>query len=91
LKDNKTNNYIGYAHIDYDKLYWFGIYIEPEYQSIKLGELLLKYILSHEKVNKIPTITLAVNKNNYAIRLYENNNFKIVNENDKYYFMELNK
>jgi dTDP-4-amino-4,6-dideoxygalactose transaminase/GNAT superfamily N-acetyltransferase len=91
LKDNKTNKYIGYAHIDYDKLYWFGIYIEPEYQSIKLGELLLKYILSHEKVNKIPTITLAVNKNNYAIRLYENNNFKIVNENDKYYFMELNK
>jgi len=91
LNDNKTNKFIGYAHIDYNNLYWFGIYIDPEYQSIKLGELLLKYVLSHEKVNNISTISLAVDKNNYAIRLYENNNFKIVKENDKNYFMELNK
>jgi perosamine synthetase len=89
LYDILTNKYIGYIHIDYDMKYWIGIYINEEYQNKKIGSLLLKYVLQHEKILKINEIYLSVDKNNLsAIKLYEKNNFKIIEEEDLYFIMK---
>jgi ribosomal protein S18 acetylase RimI-like enzyme len=69
--------------------YWIGIYINEEYQNKKIGSLLLKYVLQHEKILKINEIYLSVDKNNLsAIKLYEKNNFKIIEEEDLYFIMK---
>ena len=88
LYDILKNEYIGYAHIDYETKYWVGIYITNEYQNMKLGSFLLDYILQHEKVYNINELNLTVDINNKAaIKLYTNNNFKIVDTKDTYHIM----
>lgn len=85
LKDE----YIGYAHIDYENKYWIGIYITNEYQNMKFGTFLLDYILQHEKVYNIDEINLTVDiNNNIALKLYEKYNFKIINTKDTYHIMK---
>jgi len=86
---------IGYAHIDYDSSdnnkYWFGIYLEEEYRNKQIGDVLLKYILSHTKLFNINEINLSVDIDNInAIKLYKNNGFDIVNINtiNTYYLMK---
>jgi len=84
---------IGYAHIDYDinnNKYWFGIYLEEKYRNKKIGDILLKYILSHNKLFNINEINLSVDIDNInAIKLYKNNGFNIVNNEtiNSYYLM----
>lgn len=85
---------IGYSHIDYDHdndTYWFGIYLEEEYRNKKNGDLLLKYLLSHNKLFNINEINLTVDIDNInAIKLYKNNGFHIVDTNtiNTYYLMK---
>lgn len=68
LKNNITNEYIGYAHIDQG---WFGIYMKPAYQNQGLGSLIVKYILNYCRQHDIKHLQLAVDKTNTrAIRLY---------------------
>lgn len=89
LYDTKQKKYIGYAHIDYVEKYWLGIYIDDYYQGKKLGSLLLKYLLQHNKVYKINAIHLTADVNNeIAIKLYKQNSFNIIKTTDKYYEME---
>lgn len=88
LKDE----YIGYAHIDYENKYWLGIYITNEYQNMKLGSFLLDYILQHEKVYNINEINLTVDINNKAaLKLYKKYNFEIIDTKDTYYIMKRSK
>ena len=80
---------IGYAHIDYDKKYWFGICILQEYQSKGYGRKIMEYIFNHEKIEEIGEIFLSVDVNNdKAIKLYKKYNFNIVEENNIYYIMK---
>ena len=83
---------IGYAHIDYDNdKYWFGIYIDKEYRCKQIGDLLLKYIISNNKLFNLNEINLSVDIDNInAIKLYKNNGFKIVNNENinTYYLMK---
>jgi perosamine synthetase len=68
LKNNITNEYIGYAHIDQG---WFGIYIKPAYQNQGIGSLIVPYILNYCRQYDIKHLQLAVDKTNTrAIRLY---------------------
>lgn len=84
-----NNNPIGYAHIDYDdNKYWFGICILDEYQGKGYGNLLINYILNHNKIKKINKIYLTVDKINiHAINLYFKYKFKILSNYDTYYLM----
>ena len=63
LYDKINQKYMGYAHIDYEENYWFGIYIDETYQNKKFGSLLLNYIIKHTLLHlctfKPPTL-LAV-------------------------------
>jgi perosamine synthetase len=87
---------IGYLHIDYNNnKYWLGIYIKEKFRNKKIGDLLIKYVLTHKKLNYILKINLTVDKDNEnAIKLYKNNGFTIINNDDddtntkQYYSME---
>lgn len=83
--------YVGYAHIDYEDKYWFGIYINPKYRKRGIATRLLNMILCHKNINKINNIHLTVDiENNEAIRLYLNNGFNVIKSNDKYHTMLYN-
>ena len=89
LKNNTTNEYIGYAHIDQG---WFGIYIKPSYQNRGLGSLVVQYILNYCRENDIKHLQLTVDKTNTrAIRLYEAGGFAPLQPPDQekaYYVMD---
>jgi GNAT superfamily N-acetyltransferase len=80
---------IGYAHIDYENKYWFGICVLDDYKNKGYGTQLIKYIFNHEKIKKLNEIYLTVDKiNNIAIHLYLKFNFTIIDEKDTLYFMK---
>jgi ribosomal protein S18 acetylase RimI-like enzyme len=79
---------IGYAHIDHEDKYWFGICILNEYQGKGFGKLLMEYLFEHEKIKQISNIYLTVDKiNEPAIKLYKKYNFNIIEEHETYYLM----
>ena len=83
---------VGYAHIDYDDKYWFGVCILDNYQGKGYGKKIMEYIFNHERIKNIDNIYLTVDKVNYiAISLYKKYNFYIVEEKDTYFMMCLNK
>ena len=81
---------IGYAHIDYENKYWLGICILEDYQGKGLGNIMIEYILNHEKITVLNNIYLTVDSTNeYAIKLYKKFNFNIVEVTDNYYIMKI--
>ena len=79
---------VGYAHIDYDDKYWFGVCILDNYQGKGYGKKIMEYIFNHERIKNIDNIYLTVDKVNYiAISLYKKYNFYIVEEKDTYFMM----
>ena len=80
---------IGYAHIDYDNKYWFGICILENYQGKGFGKQMMEYIFNHQKVKNLQEVILSVDKiNDKAIRLYKRFNFIVIEEHDKFYIMK---
>jgi ribosomal protein S18 acetylase RimI-like enzyme len=80
---------IGYAHIDYDNKYWFGICILENYQGKGFGRQMMEYLFNHQKVKNLQEVILSVDKiNDKAIRLYKTFNFSIIEEHDKFYIMK---
>ena len=83
-----TNQYMGYAHIDFEEKYWFGIYLDQQYRNRKLGNLFLNYTLLHDKIQNIDNIHLSVDSNNdIAIALYQKNGFIINKSTDAVIYM----
>ena len=79
---------VGYAHIDYDDKYWFGICILDKYQGKGYGTKMMEYILNHEKIKNIDKIYLTVDKiNTIAVNLYKKYNFYIVEEKELHFTM----
>ena len=89
----KNNEPIGYAHVDFCKntqKKWFGICLIPNYQMQGFGSIMINFILNNKKVKNTDNLFLTVDVNNkYAIKLYEKYNFKIIEENDKFFTMKL--
>jgi len=87
LLDNEIP--IGYAHIDYEHKYWFGICVLEEYHGMGYGNLLMDYIFNNEKIKSLNEIHLCVDKINInAINLYKKFNFQIIDENEYLYVMK---
>lgn len=88
--DNNVNTVIGYGHIDYDEKYWLGICIVNEHIGKGYGKMIMNYLLSNNNVRNCKTIHLTVDKiNEVAIKLYQKYNFKIIQEYNTYYLMNL--
>ena len=80
-----------YGHIA-DGVPSFAISLYKEYRNFGIGTKLMRTMLEELKSRGYERTSLAVQKANYAVRMYKNVGFNIVDENDEEYIMvcELN-
>jgi ribosomal protein S18 acetylase RimI-like enzyme len=72
------NNPAGYGHLDKDgDTVWLGIAIAEGFKGKGLGKLIMEFLVSNAKSNRLSKLKLAVDDGNGpAIRLYEKFGFK---------------
>ena len=75
-----------YGHVD-DETPSFAISLYKEYRGHGIGTEMMKRMLSDLKENGYRQASLAVQKANYAVRMYLAVGFEIVDENDEEYIM----
>ena len=75
-----------YGHVD-DETPSFAISLFKEYRGQGIGSQLMVRMLELLKWQGYEKASLAVQKANYAVRMYENVGFKTVDENDEEYIM----
>ena len=90
--DNKTMGAVwvrimnDYGHID-DKTPSFAISLYKEYRGHGIGTELMKKMLTILKTCGYEKASLAVQKANYAVKMYHSIGFEIVSENEEEYIM----
>lgn len=75
-----------YGHVD-DETPSFAISLYKEYRGHGIGTKLMKEMLELLKEKGYKRASLAVQKANYAVKMYKDVGFKIVDENDEEYIM----
>lgn len=75
-----------YGHVDSQTLS-FAISLIQEYRGKGIGTELMKKMLEHLKNQGFKKASLAVQKSNYAVRMYEKVGFRKVDENNEEYIM----
>ena len=75
-----------YGHVD-DNTPSFAISLYKEYRGQGIGTQLMIKMLDILKENGYKRASLAVQKANYAVKMYEKVGFKIIDENDEEYIM----
>ena len=75
-----------YGHVD-EETPSFAISLIPEYRGRRIGTRLMKEMLLLLKVSGYKQASLAVQKANYAVRMYEKAGFTTVDENEEEYIM----
>ena len=75
-----------YGHID-DKTPSFAISLYREYRGRGIGTKLMQEMLNLLKKKGYKRASLAVQKANYAVRMYKKVGFKTVDENEEEYIM----
>ena len=78
-----------YGHID-DDTPSLAISLYPEYRNMGIGTLLLKEMINRLKNKKYTKISLSVQKENYAFRMYLKCDFNIIKETETEYIMVCN-
>jgi len=75
-----------YGHID-DETPSFAISVLESYRGLGIGTKLLEEMLSVLKSCGYIKASLAVQKANYAVKMYQTAGFEIIDENDEEYIM----
>lgn len=75
-----------YGHVD-DDTPSFAISLYKEYRGCGIGTALMRAMLVILKANGYKRASLAVQKANYAVRLYLKLGFEIIDENQQEYIM----
>ena len=75
-----------YGHVD-DETPSFAISLYKEYRGQGIGTQLMVKMLELLKQQGYKKASLAVQKANYAVKMYRKIGFKIVSENDEEYIM----
>lgn len=75
-----------YGHID-DETPSFAISLYKEYRNQGIGTELMKAMLHELKETGYKQTSLAVQKENYALKMYKKVGFEIIEENDEEYIM----
>jgi ribosomal protein S18 acetylase RimI-like enzyme len=75
-----------YGHVD-DDTPSFAISLYKEYRGQGIGTKLMKELLELLRTQGYKRASLAVQKANYAVRMYEKVGFKTVKENDEEFIM----
>lgn len=77
-----------YGHID-DETPSFAISLYEDYRGRGIGTELMRSMLDLLRANGYKRASLAVQKENYAVKLYQKVGFEIVGENEQEYIMLL--
>lgn len=75
-----------YGHLDNDTPS-LAISLHKEYRGRGIGTMLLAEMLQMLREKGYQKVSLAVQKANYAVRMYEKAGFRTVDENDEEYIM----
>ena len=75
-----------YGHID-NETPSFAISLYREYRGLGIGTELMRRMLAILKSCGYEKASLAVQKANYAVKLYQNTGFEIVGETEEEYIM----
>ena len=75
-----------YGHVD-DDTPSFAISLFKEYRGQGIGTKLMREMLALLRKNGYKRASLAVQKANYAVKMYRNVGFDIIDENDEEYIM----
>lgn len=75
-----------YGHVE-DGVPSFAISLYKEYRGRGIGTALMKQMLSELKKRGYHKASLAVQKANYAVKMYQNVGFKIIDENEEEFIM----
>ncbi|MBQ8199082.1 MAG: GNAT family N-acetyltransferase [Lachnospiraceae bacterium] len=75
-----------YGHVE-DGVPSFAISLYKEYRGRGIGTAMMKRMLGELKSRGYKKASLAVQKANYAVKMYQNVGFKTVAENDEEYIM----
>ena len=75
-----------YGHLDNDTPS-FAISLYTEYRGYGIGTAMMKEMLCLLREKGYKRTSLAVQKANYAVRMYKNVGFRIVDENEEEYIM----
>lgn len=75
-----------YGHID-DETPSFAISLYEEYRGKGIGTELMLKMLDLLKQKGYKQVSLAVQKENYAVKMYKKVGFKIIDENEEEYIM----
>ena len=75
-----------YGHVD-DETPSLAISLYKEYRGRGIGTHLMEEMISYLKKQGYRAASLAVQKANYAVRMYEKTGFKVVSENEEEYIM----
>ena len=75
-----------YGHID-DNTPSFAISLYKEFRGLGIGTEMMRKMLLLLKENGYKQTSLAVQKANYAVKMYQNVGFEIVDENEEEYIM----
>ena len=75
-----------YGHIE-DGVPSFAISLYKEYRNFGIGTKLMKTMLKELKIRGYKRTSLAVQKANYAVKMYKAVGFEIIDENEEEYIM----
>ena len=78
-----------YGHIDNDTPS-LAMSVSKEYRGLGIGSSLLKELLSALKSVGYSKISLSVQKANFAVKMYKQAGFTVVDENSEEYIMVVN-
>ena len=78
----------GYGYVD-DKTPEFAISLFKEYRKQGIGTMLMKKMISYLVEKDYNQTSLSVQKENYAVRMYQKLGFEIIDENNEDYLMLL--
>lgn len=78
-----------YGHID-DKIPSLAIGLYEEYRGKGIGTKLMEKIISILIERKYKKVSLSVQKNNYAVKMYRKLGFQVFDENEEEYIMVKN-
>lgn len=75
-----------YGHID-EETPSFAISLYKEYRNLGIGTAMMKEMLYLLKQEGFKQSSLAVQKENYAVKMYKKVGFEVVDENDEEFIM----
>lgn len=77
-----------YGHVD-DETPSFAISLYKGYRGLGIGTALMKKMIDTLRDCGYKKASLAVQKANYAVKMYRNVGFEIIGENDEEFIMEI--